>query len=428
VNTPARPRVTRETRLLLSIALISVAVLWGLARLRFPDRLPTPNPVPPVLTQLGFRSALEDVAAAVSDLRPRVAASLFAVEAPAQSPERNGYPVAALRFREDLAVVLLDEATAGLADGVFRNTTIEGHDPASGLAVIRVPGADAPALTMWEPRRLESPRYVIAGDVSREGIALRPVFLGALYAVASPTWEQSTIWAVPHATNLEPGTFLFTVEGALVGLVTKREGRPMIVPGHTVMARADRLLSEGRKHEGRIGIEVQALSPAVASVTGATTGVVVTWVAPEGPAAGQLQVADVIEATGDQAIETLEHWQARVGRLAQGDALVLRVRRDFKIREVSLTAGPAIIPTSAGLGLTMRAVRGTGTEILRVAPGSAAARAGLVSGDVITLVSGTDAPTPAQVSRTFATAPPDKPFLVAITRDGTGHVLVLTNR
>jgi serine protease Do len=428
VNTLARPRVSRETRLLLLIALISVAVLWVLARFRFPDRPATPNPVSPVLTQLGLRSALDDVVAAVSDLTPRIAASLLAIDAPVQSPERAARPEAALRFRQDLAVTLLSGPAARLADGVWRGATVEARDPMSGLAVVRVPGANAPELTMWEPRRLENPRYVIAADVAREGTSLRPVFLGALYPVVTSMWDQSTIWAAPHAADLATGTFLFTVEGALVGLVIEREGRPMIVPGSSVLASAERLLRDGNKPMGQLGVEVQALSPEVSSVIGATTGVVVTWVDPEGPAASRLRVADVIEAADVLAIGTLDDWAMQTRRLGPGDTIRLQVRRDRMVREVSLTARAATGAPVAELGLSMRELPGTGAEVLRVSSGSAAARAGIESGDVMTFVAGIDAPTPAQVVRTFAKAPPDRPFLVVIRRDGARHVLVLGNR
>ena len=47
-----RPRVSRETRRLLVAAGLALLALWILARLRFPERPPSPNPVAPVLTQI----------------------------------------------------------------------------------------------------------------------------------------------------------------------------------------------------------------------------------------------------------------------------------------------------------------------------------------------------------------------------------------
>src|SRR6478672_11624419 len=93
---PTQPSVPRDTRLLLAIVLISVALLWVLARIRFPERPSTPNPVPPVLAQLAPSSAFDDIVAAVSRLQPRLAPALAPVDG-----------ATALRFREDLAVAVL---------------------------------------------------------------------------------------------------------------------------------------------------------------------------------------------------------------------------------------------------------------------------------------------------------------------------------
>ena len=421
----ARPRVSRETRMLLSIALISVGVLWILARFRFPDRPAEPNPVAPVLSQLGRQSALEDVAATISDLTPRVAAWLVVVEASAPPLEGPGRVRPALRLRDDLAITWLGDLTRVLGDAAHLAVPVEARDPASGLAVVRVAAADVPELSNWIPRRVENPRYVLAADVSSQGMSLRPVFLGALYPVASPVWEPAVLWTVPGTIGLEAGTFLFSTGGALVGLVIEREERLTIVPGETLIATANRLLLEGNKLVGWLGVEVLALSPALAAATGASRGVVVTWVAPEGPADGKLRVGDVVETVDDYALETPEHWLARSVRLLPGDMVRLRVRRDHMVREFSVTAGPSTPSTALELGVDMRELRGTGTEVVHVRAGSAAARAGMVAGDIVTSIGGIDAPAPTVVSRTFAKSSQERPLLVAVIRNGARRILVL---
>ena len=67
-----RPAVSRDTRQLLAIVLIALAVLWVFARIRFPNRAPTANPVPPVLAQLAPASAFDDMVGAMAQLEPRV--------------------------------------------------------------------------------------------------------------------------------------------------------------------------------------------------------------------------------------------------------------------------------------------------------------------------------------------------------------------
>jgi S1-C subfamily serine protease len=276
---------------------------------------------------------------------------------------------------------------------------------------------------------MQYPRYLIVSDVSRQGTSLRPVFVGSLYPAASPTWSES-IWTAPARTDFATGAFVFTTDGALAGLTLEHEGRPAILPAEAVIRLAERLLREGSRDAGWLGVEVQALTPAIASVAGAGAGVVVTWVDPQGGAADKLAVTDVIETIGGEVVATLEHWEARLARLAAGDSLVLRVRRRGEVQEIQVTAGAAP-PTPAEarpLGLTMRAIPRIGVEIVRVDPGSAAARAGIEAGDVVTLVGEIERPTPAQVTREFRSAPDDRPLLVGVTRGGGHRVLALGKR
>lgn len=137
-------------------------------------------------------------------------------------------------------------------------------------------------------------------------------------------------------------------------------------------------------------------------------------------------VTDVIETLNGEATATLDDWRARALRLGAGDVVVLGVRRSGESRQVSLTAASRPAPTgNPSLGLTMRAVRAIGVEVLRVDADSAAARAGIETGDVLTRIDDINAPTPARVTRVYAGAPAGRPLLVAITRRDAHHVLVL---
>ena len=424
-----RPSVSRDTRLLFAVILISVAMLWVLARIRFPDRPPTPNPVSPVFAQLAPPSAFDDIAASVAQLEPRLRESVIALDVRRQSGRLSHSAsgvVPALRFRDDLVVALMRPATE--ASEVTPLSGIEvARDPVSHLAVIRVPEGLTPVLSMWSPRRFDYPRFLLAADTTRDGTSLRPVFVGSLNPVTSPTWS-GPIWALPGSSQIAAGTFVFTIDGEVAGLVVERDGRHAIVPAETVVAVADRLAREGPGLPGRLGIQAQALTPDLAAATGATLGVVVTWVDPMGPAAKHIQVTDVIEGVTDEAVTTLEHWEALQSGLVEAEAVVLKVRRGGEVREVPITAAAMPPPLrSASLGLTLRPIPRVGVEVVRVEPGSAAFGARLEAGDVITRFGDIDAPSPAQVSRVFAATPADRPVLAGVTR-GDAHLVVALER
>lgn len=168
--------------------------------------------------------------------------------------------VPALRIRPDVVVTMLD--FAGSASGAPRVATppVIAIDPASGLAVVRVSVQPVPTLALWSPESLQSPRYLIASEVSRGGVSLRPVFVGALHPIASPAFSAA-LWAGGARGDLVAGAFIFTIDAALVGLVLEHEGEPAIVPAAVLMGVANRLLqneSGEKKQAGQLGVEVQA--------------------------------------------------------------------------------------------------------------------------------------------------------------------------
>jgi S1-C subfamily serine protease len=84
-------------------------------------------------------------------------------------------------------------------------------------------------------------------------------------------------------------------------------------------------------------------------------------------------------------------------------------------------------PATGALGLALRARARMGTEIVRVERGSAGARAGLTAGDLITLIGDVNAPTPRQVTRSFASLPHGERLLLGVSR-GKAHFVTTLER
>jgi hypothetical protein len=412
-NLSYRPRVSRETRLLLTAGVAAVTVLWLLARVRFDDRPVTPNPVPSVLGQLNSGARYDTLASEIADLQNRLAPWLLVVD------DR----ITAFRWRDDLAVALV---TTEERPEHRRPANTRALDPGTGLAVIRVPDrAPASLPPHWAPRDPRQPRYVAATDAVSSALSLRPAFVGSFARTQSPVWPGG-LWVIPAGSAVAPGSFLFTTSAEFVGLVIQTEAGLAIVPGETVLSEAARLVTAPEIPAGTIDVQVQPLTEPIASLTGADRGVVVTWVDRGGPSWGTLMVGDVIDGIGGRDLVTVQQWNVRMSRLTAGETVTLRVRRRNEVHDASVQA-KAVEPAegSPALGLTLRRRSGTGAEVTRVDPATAAARAGLTVGDVITVFNGLTAPTPAQITQSFASLEAGGRVLVAVTRGNTHLVTAL---
>jgi len=421
---PLRPSVSRETRLLLTIIVISLATLWVLARIRFPGRATTPNPVPPVLAQLAPPSAFDDISSTVAQLGPRIDEIVSAIAVQSDGPVSRSAPGQTLRIRDNLAIALLgDHDNPRTTDGA--SIEITARDPLTGLTLLQLPAEEAAPVNVWSSRGLQYPRFLIASDVSGGRLSLRPVFVGSLNSIASPRWSGS-LWAVPYGVELRAGTFLFTVAGEFAGLAIRYDDQTTIVPGELLMTAVDRLLRQPHSGPVSLGADVQALTPTLAAALQSPAGVVVTWVDPRGPAAGLLSPMDVVERVNSAAVTSPEQWETQVLGLSDGSATVLDVRRQGEARQVRVVAqGKRPAPTDPVLGLTLRTLPRVGAEVLHVLPRSIAARAGIQAGDVITKAGDVESPSSAQIARLFAAESPGESLVVALTRGQDHRVLAV---
>jgi hypothetical protein len=417
---PYRPKVSRETRLLLTAAAVAIAVLWLLARMRFQELPASRGPIPAVLSQLASPSRFDDLAGHLAQIQARLQPLLVVLDS-ADAARRS----VAIKLRDDFVVA---HVPVGAAATPWTGTTLLAADAASGLAVASsMTAAAAPLPLPWSPPiRLQWPRYFFATRLAATGVSLHPVFVGSISPIETPLWPGQ-VWTVPPGTGLVPGAWLFSTDAELVGLVIAGDPEAVIVPSGLLLAEAERMLSTPPGSGGVIGVEVQALTPPIAAITTAASGVVVTAVDDEGPADARVRVGDLIEAADGQTLLTLQHWRVRIARLAPGDTLALRVRRNGTVQDVAVVAAapPAAPPFSPLLGLALRSLPGLGAQVTRVDRGSAAGRAALADGDVITLIGDVQAPTPAQMLRAFNALGDGQRVMIAVTRGQARFVTVL---
>jgi hypothetical protein len=417
-----RPRVPRETRLLLTTALLAVMALWILARVRFPGPPGQASVVPAILTGLSASWGYDALAGQVGDVQARLTRSLMPLEIGSSVTT----PRLALRMNGDFAVLLLKSTERVTTDGVDQ----VARDTGSGLAIVRLPEPSGSSLgppRVWRPA--SGPQYLMVADSGPAGWSIRPTFVGDLVAADAPLWAAQ-VWTVPDGTPLTPGTLVFTTTAEFVGLVIEHRNGVAVLPAETVLSEADRLIADAGRIPGDLGIDVQPLTPALQRLSGATAGVAIAAVRPDGAAHNSLQPGDVIESIGARAITGVEQWQRVAAQLAADAPVRLAVRRQGTLHDVRLAPRRRAAPKdgvprpTTSLGLAVRPAA-DGVEITAVSPASVAARSGLAVGDVITMLGSISRPTPAQVQRAGTALRSGDRILVGVRRDGRATLTVL---
>jgi S1-C subfamily serine protease len=247
-----------------------------------------------------------------------------------------------------------------------------------------------------------------------------PTYLSSLEPEPSVAWSGD-VWAVPGAIGLTAGSLIFTSGGEWLGVSADDGSRLIIVPADTLLRRSDELRKQASP-AADLGLSVQSLRGDIAAATGAAAGVIVTWVDPGGPSADVILVGDVIESIDGHAVPTVRAWSARTGRLAAGAPIRLQVRRSGAPVDVTVTGSAR---NEDHLGLTL-ARAGAGSRVVRIAAGSAAERAGLLPGDLLSAVGASTALSPADLERRFTSLKPTGTLLLSVTRGNDHHIAVLT--
>jgi S1-C subfamily serine protease len=423
----------REVRLLLVTIVIAAVALLLLAQFRFPDQ-PAARAVSatPALERLAARATFGELAGIIADVQRRIEPALLGVRirpdhtlplVPLDSSEIGGTtPRFTTAVRIDSTTALISLPPGARADGLVTGGAAEvvAADEVRGLAVLRVPGGAATIPRNLNPD-LDLPAYVALAESSATGVTVRPVFVPRADATTHSSWPGAVL--ALGGLGLLPGALVFSLDGEFLGLVAPNARGPMLVPAAVLIAHAGRLQRDGSVRRGAFGFSVQALTAAVAAATGASAGVVVTFVAEDGPSA-ELRVGDVIVSAQGEPIIDVQTFAAVVGEPEAGQRVRLEVLRQGHRHLVEFSAaetGPATAAPEV-LGLTLRALRGIGSEVVAVSPDGGAARAGLRTGDVITHLNGTAAPRPVDLEQAWGRRD-SAPALLGVQRGAVPLVL-----
>ncbi len=302
---------------------------------------------------------------------------------------------------------------------------VVGTDPRSDLALLRIEASGLPALRLGTSDELEVGEWVLAigspfgldftvsqGIVSAKGRSL-PTERGENYV----PFIQTDVAINPGNS----GGPLLNLDGEVVGVNSQiftrsggSNGLSFSIPASVVDNVITQLRENGRVTRGWLGVSIQDVDKNLADSFGLDRprGALVAQVSPDSPAekAG-LKEGDVIITFDGKDIPTSSDLPHVVGLIAPGSKVPVELVRERKRKTLRVEVGGLDSEDSYSLArstdeseaggrigvivgpvpeedLEQYGING-GVAVRQVAPGSAAAEAGIRPGDIITLVDNT---------------------------------------
>jgi serine protease Do len=346
-----------------------------------------------------------------------------------------------------------------LADGREVPAQVIGVDATTDIALLRVSAGRLPALHLGSSDKVSIGDPVVAiGNPFGLG---QSVTAGILSARGRVLEEDPYIdfLQTDAAINLgNSGGPLLSTDGAVVGVNTAiitpsggSIGLGFAIPAETVTSVVKELQAHGKVSRGYFGIEVQAMTPALARVLlgrDSPAGALITAVEPTGPTVGELMAGDVLLSVGSTAV-TVATLGKIVVRLKPGSTVNVSVMREGSELSIAVTAGQLPDPPEDSLqaggsdtwvpNLELGVAKATsdirkalkapdevsGLVVTQLRHDGAGAMAGLKIGDLITHA-GTKRLEDVADLATVSKPSPSQPLLLRVIRTGSPGFIAVT--
>ena len=360
-----------------------------------------------------------------------------------------------------------EEIEVVLQDGRPYKAKVQGLDPQSDLAVLKIEAANLPAARFADSDQAQVGEFAIAIGAPFE--LDYSVTIGHISAKGRSIYTRDLTDAdfIQTDASINPGNSggpLVNIDGEVIGINTMIRGIGtgigFAIPSSLAREITDSLVTHGKVIRAWLGIGINSLreDPSLRQFyPKAKDGVVVTDILRDGPAAkSDLATRDLITAVEGKNVTTIQQLKNEIRSKKIGAPLALTVNRGGKAMEVKVH--PALRPEPKDLygmrtprerdngptpekelGIAVEQVTGRQAERLgakgpnavvvsEVEEDGLAAQSGLSAGDVITNINGTKVQTVKELRKALADADfEDGVSIQFLTEDG-GRFRVLRKR
>lgn len=353
-----------------------------------------------------------------------------------------------------------EQVIVRLSDRRELEAEVIGSDPRSDVALLKVDAQNLPYVTTGRSADIEVGEWVLAIG-SPFGFD-HSVTAGIVSATERSLANDTYVPFIQTDVAINPGNSggpLFNLDGEVIGInsqIYTRSGGFMglsfAIPIDVAMEVADQLRDSGSVSRGWLGVVIQEVSRDLAESFGLPkpSGALVVNVLPDSPAqSAGLREGDVILRFNGNEIARSSELPHQVGRIPPGEKAEVEVMRDGRLQVISVTIG--LLPdddqlaesqrgsgssepsAETALGITVMPLTqeqrdrwglNSGILVSQVNDGPGA-QAGLVNGDVITMLNGERIETIDQFYQLVAELPDDRAVPMRIVRRGSAMFIPL---
>lgn len=353
-----------------------------------------------------------------------------------------------------------DEVKVKLSDGRELIARVVGGDERTDVAVLKVETTGLPVLKLGSSQNLEVGEWVLAIG-SPFGFD-HSATAGIVSAKGRNLPTDNYVPFIQTDVAINPGNSggpLFNLAGEVVGInsqIYSRSGGFMgvsfAIPIDIALDVIEQLKTTGSVSRGWIGVYIQDISTELAESFNMLKpeGALVAQVLPNGPAARVLEPGDVVLAFDGKLVSDASTLPTIVGATPLGKAVNVDVLRKGKREIVQVTIAelpqsreikpeaepeqPSQAPVAGVLGMQVADVDAATREALKLDAGGVsvekiigepARKAGIMEGDIITLLDGQSVESQEQLKKIASGLAVGKTIAVLVQRDGAARFLAL---
>lgn len=310
-----------------------------------------------------------------------------------------------------------EEVMITLSDGRNFPAKFIGGDPESDVAVVQIQAENLQSIALGDSDTLQVGDFVLAiGNPFGLSQSVSSGIISALGRTDLGIEGYEDFIQTDAAINMgNSGGALINIKGELIGINTAilsaaggNMGIGFAIPINMARNIMQQLIQFGEVRRGLLGVVAQSLTPDLASAftVSKTHGAIISQIVAESPAAESgLKIGDVVLSINDKSVNNASELRNQIGLAAIDSVITLGIERQGKAQTIKIkmtdprthtTILSRINPHFAGMEIApihdIIATHGevTGLKLIQVNYGSAAWRAGLRVGDIITTVNHQD--------------------------------------